>query len=93
MRPRLSLQFWKCRKILTKCREGQGTAALKTVGCHEWYEVLQSTARREGVATATLASANDLLKELFKRGLSASEAIDCLKKDEWIRNSVREEGI
>jgi hypothetical protein len=59
----------------------------------EWYEILRSTARREGVSTTTLASANDLLKELFKRGLSASEALDCLKKDEWIRNSLREDGI
>jgi hypothetical protein len=59
----------------------------------EWYEILRSTARREGVSTATLASADDLLKELFKRGLSASEALDCLKKDEWIRNTLREDGI
>jgi hypothetical protein len=58
----------------------------------EWYEILRSTARREGVSTATLASANDLVKELFERRLSASEAADCLK-DQWIRNSVREEGI
>jgi hypothetical protein len=58
----------------------------------EWYEILRSTARRDGGSIATLGSANDLLKELFKRGLSASEALDCLK-DEWIRNSVREDGI
>jgi hypothetical protein len=59
----------------------------------EWYENLRSTACRDGVSTATLASANDSLKELFKRGLSASEALDRLKKCEWIRNSVREDGI
>jgi len=58
----------------------------------EWYEILRSTARREGVSTATLASPNDLLKELFKLRLSASETLDCLK-DEWIRNTVREDGI
>jgi hypothetical protein len=59
----------------------------------EWYEILRSTARREGVSTAIVASANDSLKELFERGLSASEALDRLKKYEWIRNSVREGGI
>jgi hypothetical protein len=59
----------------------------------EWYEILRSTARGEGVSTVTLASANDSLKELFERGLSASEALDRLKKYECIRNTVREDGI
>ena len=60
---------------------------------NEWCEILRSTARREGVSTATLTSANDLLKDLYERGLSGSEALGCLKKYEWIRNSLREDGI
>jgi hypothetical protein len=60
---------------------------------NEWCEILRSTARREGVSIATLESANASVKELFERGLSASEALDSLRKYEWIKNSIREDGI